>query len=74
MNNKKLTRNASVIFLSLFLSACGNRQNNYDASGTFEATEIMVPAQGNGIIEDFKINEGENLDSGTRVGFIDTTQ
>ncbi|MGN6249834.1 MAG: HlyD family secretion protein [Ginsengibacter sp.] len=74
MNNKKLTRNASVILLSLFLSACNNGQKNYDASGTFEATEIMVPAQGNGIIEDFKINEGENLDSGTRVGFIDTTQ
>ncbi|HZI69079.1 MAG TPA: HlyD family efflux transporter periplasmic adaptor subunit [Hanamia sp.] len=74
MNNKKLTRNASVIFLSLFLSACGNRQNNYDASGTFEATEIMVPAQANGIIEAFKVNEGENLDSGIRAGFIDTTQ
>jgi HlyD family secretion protein len=74
MNNKKLTRNASIIFLSLLFSACGNRQKNYDASGTFEATEVMVPAQANGIIETFNINEGENLDSGSRVGYIDTTQ
>ena len=27
----------------LGLSSCGNKRGDYDASGTFEATEVIVP-------------------------------
>ena len=64
----------TAFFLSLLFSACSNKKDNYDASGTFEATEIMVPAEANGVIEVFNIDEGETLDSGQQVGYIDTTQ
>ena len=59
--------------LSIF-SSCKNDQNNFDASGTFEATEIIIPAQANGIIESLNVDEGQTLDSGFYIGFIDTTQ
>ena len=65
---------ATTFLLSLLFSACSNKKNKYDASGTFEATEIMVPAEANGVIEAFNVNEGETLDSGQQIGYIDTTQ
>jgi HlyD family secretion protein len=64
-----------VIFhLSIIFPACSNQKNNFDASGTFEATETIVSAQGNGVIKSFNINEGKTLDSGALLGYIDTIQ
>ena len=62
-----------VIIICLF-SACKNHENDFDASGTFEATETIVSAGANGIIEAFNVNEGQTLDSGMMIGYIDTTQ
>ncbi|HSV09872.1 MAG TPA: HlyD family efflux transporter periplasmic adaptor subunit [Hanamia sp.] len=59
---------------SILFSSCRNNTNNYDASGTFEATETVVSAEANGVIEAFNIQEGQTLDSGIYIGFIDTTQ
>jgi HlyD family secretion protein len=64
----------SIFLLSILFGACKDKQEKYDASGTFEATEIIVPAEANGIIEAFNIDEGETLDSGQQIGYIDTTQ
>ena len=64
-----------VIFhLSIIFPACSNQKNNFDASGTFEATETIVSAQGNGVIKSFNINEGETLESGAVLGYIDTIE
>jgi len=59
-------------FLVLFTS-CNRDQNNPDAYGTFEATEIMVSSLATGQIMLFNIEEGQILDSGIMVGYIDTT-
>ena len=45
-----------------------------DAYGQFEATETIISAQANGELMQFEINEGQWLDSGVIVGYIDTTQ
>ena len=60
--------------LSLTLTACSNSGKDYDATGTFEATEITVSAEQSGILLSFSINEGDALEAGTEVGLIDTTQ
>ncbi len=73
-NSQILKLTGCILLLSLLFSACNNKKDDYDASGTFEATEIMVPAEANGVIEVFNIDEGETLDSGLQVGYIDTTQ
>ncbi len=64
----------TILLLPVIFSSCSNQKDDYDASGTFEATEIIISAEANGVIESLKINEGQILDSGQQIGFIDTTQ
>jgi HlyD family secretion protein len=47
---------------------------SYDASGTFEATEIIVSAQTSGEIEYLNIEEGTRVEAGATLGLVDTTQ
>lgn len=56
----------------LGLSSCGNKRGDYDASGTFEATEVIVSSEANGKIMQFNIEEGQLLKAGEEVGCIDT--
>ncbi|WP_436415898.1 HlyD family secretion protein [Petrimonas sp.] len=58
----------------LFLLSCNKSKDNYDATGSFEATEIIVSSQANGKIVEFTVNEGEQLQQGQQVGLIDSTQ
>ena len=52
----------------LGLSSCGNKRGDYDASGTFEATEVIVSSEANGKIMQFNIEEGQLLKAGGRSG------
>ena len=58
----------------LILLSCGNREGDYDATGSFEATEIIVSSQANGMIIELNITEGDLLQKGQMVGYIDSTQ
>ena len=58
----------------LGLSSCGNRKGDYDASGTFEATEVIVSSEANGKIMQFNVEEGQLLKADEEVGCIDTLQ
>lgn len=62
------------ISLMLLVLACGKGNTLYDASGTFEATEILVSSEASGKIMAFTVQEGQKLDSNQIVGFIDSTQ
>jgi len=59
---------------SLILLACGNNEKDYDATGTFEATEVTVSAEQSGTLLKFTISEGDQLSQDAEVGLIDTTQ
>ena len=63
---------ALIILISI--SSCKEADKNYDASGSFEAVETMVAAETNGKILQLKIEEGQSLDSGQVIGYIDSTQ
>lgn len=54
--------------------SCKRNKFNHDASGTFEATEIIVSAEASGKIEEFNIAEGDILAKGQYLGYVDTTQ
>ena len=54
--------------------SCNRNQFHHDASGVFEATEIIVSAEASGKIEEFNVTEGEFLAKGKQLGYIDTTQ
>ena len=59
--------------LALF-SACGNGAPKYDATGTFETTEVLVSAEASGRLLYFDIEEGMLLKAGEEVGVVDTVQ
>ena len=59
---------------ALILAACGKSEKEYDATGTFEATETTISAEQNGTLLTFVLNEGDEIDAGREVGLIDTTQ
>ena len=58
------------IFL-LLVSACKDTTQKFDASGTFEATEIIVSAEATGRILSLDIKEGDNVSKGKIIGTID---
>ncbi len=57
----------------LTLGSCGNK-NDFDATGTFEATEITVSAEATGRILSLNIEEGDTLVAGVQIGAIDSVQ
>ena len=60
--------------VSAIFSACGNNETTTDASGVFEATEVIVSAKMGGEIKSLQIEEGIELQPNVPVGYIDTTQ
>lgn len=66
-------KNLTLIF-ALLLTACGRGDAEYDATGTFEATEVVVSAEANGRLLMFDVEEGTTLTGGQEVGVIDTMQ
>lgn len=61
-----------IFILSIFaLFSCNNSADSYDASGTFEADEILVTAKANGTILNLNLEEGQHLKRNEKVGEID---
>lgn len=60
--------------LSLALAACGDTEVEYDASGIFETTEIIVSAQTAGELTALTAEEGRTVEAGERLGCVDTVQ
>lgn len=60
--------------LLLIVLACSNSENEFDASGTFEADEVIISAEVSGVIKTFNVEEGQVLKAGEYIGYIDTTQ
>ena len=56
------------------LSACGDKNGKYDATGTFEATEVIVSSEASGKLLNFNVTEGDQLQQGKEVGYVDTVQ
>lgn len=62
-----------ILMVVSLIIGCGGGVN-YDASGTFEATEVVVSSEVAGKILSFDCIEGQKLESGQRVGKIDSVQ
>ena len=69
-----MKKNIIIAVAALMTVACGNNKKEYDATGTFEATEVTVAAEQSGTLMVFDINEGDEIALGKEVGLIDTTQ
>ena len=62
------------IVLAIGLMGCQRNTEDFDATGTFEATEVIVSAEASGKLIHFRADEGVQLTCGEEVGLIDTVQ
>lgn len=69
-----MNKQTLIIAMTLVVFSCRNNKNNSDASGTFEAIETIVSAEATGTIRELSIEEGQSLEKGKLIGFIDSTQ
>lgn len=68
-------KNAAYLFVTLLLvPSCDGTDNGFDASGTFEAVEMIISAEVSGRLESLKIEEGKRVEQGQVLGWIDSTQ
>lgn len=57
----------------LLTASCNANKTEYDASGNFEADEVIVSAQQTGELLSLTVTEGDRLTAGAVVGQIDVT-
>lgn len=69
MNMKRL----AYIAIAMLTVSCGS-DKEFDAQGTFEATEVIVSSESAGRILDFSIDEGATIEAGTELAVIDSLQ
>lgn len=63
-----------IILVSIVFSSCNKNNENADAYGNFETTEVTVSSEANGKIEFLNIEEGNEIKKGEIVALIDTLQ
>lgn len=61
-----------LCIINCFFTAC-NKEKEYDASGVFEATEVIISAESNGVIQHLQLEEGQNVEYAQILGNIDAT-
>ncbi len=69
-----MKKSLALFIITVFLfSSCNNREDEADAWGNFEATEVLISAESNGKIIAFAVEEGMILSENKLVAIIDTT-
>lgn len=66
--NKKIL---GVLFMAFSVIACNNNEQSFDASGTFEADEVVVSAEVPGQLLTLNVQEGDSIALNKIVGEID---
>lgn len=65
---------AALVSVMVLVTSCGSGDGNFDASGSFEATEVIVSSEASGKILSLNADEGSVLSAGAAIGRIDTVQ
>ena len=76
-SSKTSTLKYTILLTAAFLvglSGCKKSEDDYNAAGNFETTEVTVSAEGSGKLLAFNVEEGQVLMAGQVVGSIDSVQ
>jgi HlyD family secretion protein len=68
-----MVRNLISVSILLMLAACNGKDSDFDASGTFEADEVIVSSSANGKILWLNLEEGSVLAKDSIVAQVDPT-
>lgn len=74
--NTTLSNMKVILGLAILIafSSCGKSTDDFDAAGTFEATEITISSETMGKITNFDLTEGQEVTENQVVGAIDSVQ
>ena len=61
-----------IVFGLLFLTACNKKENQFDATGIFESTEVLVASEVGGRIVKWEIEEGQKIEKNFLAAVLDT--
>lgn len=70
---KRILKIATISGLTLLAISCKD-ESKFDASGSFEAVEVIISSEANGTLKEFNIEEGQTLKAGQLIGYIDSIQ
>ena len=63
-----------IASLAIIVAAGSKKEKEYDATGTFEATEVTISAEANGQLTLLSADEGQEVARGTVMGYVDKKQ
>lgn len=63
-----------MVAIAIIFSSCNRNQHAFDASGSFEAEETIISAEAQGTLKVFDVQEGQTLQAGQHIGYIDSIQ
>ena len=63
-----------AITIAISVTSCNDNKVSFDASGSFEAEETIISSEATGTIKHFDIEEGQKLEAGQIIGYIDSLQ
>ena len=63
-----------VYIVAMLVAVSCGKESEFDAQGTFEATEVVISSEANGKILDFDVVEGSIVETDKPVGAIDSVQ
>jgi HlyD family secretion protein len=66
-----MKRTCFSLFLLISLAACKGGDQEFDASGVFEADEVVISSEAVGKILRFEVEEGTSLKAGQVIGSVD---
>ena len=69
-----MKKNLLFILLLPAVLSCDSHATRTDASGAFEATEVTVSSEANGRIIELNIQEGNRIQAGDYLGYVDSAQ
>lgn len=72
-----MKKSGLIVMMFIAMTAiisCNGNKGEFDATGNFEATEVIVSSEANGKILEFNVEEGALLKVDQYLGFIDSTQ
>ncbi|HAO46055.1 MAG TPA: HlyD family efflux transporter periplasmic adaptor subunit [Ferruginibacter sp.] len=70
---KSIVKKTMPLFIGVLAASCNGGNSRYDASGTFEAEEVIVSAEATGKILQLNVQEGSLLAKDSIIGRIDPT-
>ncbi|MBS1731303.1 MAG: HlyD family efflux transporter periplasmic adaptor subunit [Bacteroidetes bacterium] len=70
----KIKTIALAVGIVTMFTACTDNKVSFDASGSFEAEETIISSEATGKIKRLDIEEGQTLEAGQVIGYIDSLQ